>query len=230
MLKQGTCTLTAAQSGNGNYNAATSVTQSFDISLATQASFSISSSSAITYNSTLSLTTSGGSGTGGVSLFALKFAKMLGAWVVITSSSDEKLARARTLGADATINYRTQPEWHVPVKELTQGQGVDHVVEVGGGLTLAPSLKAVRTGGTLSLIGVLSGGQYNIPVGPVVTRQVRLQGISVGSRDGFEAMARAVGQHGIRPEIDRVFPFEELRQALEHLASGAHFGKVCVQF
>ena len=168
-------------------------------------------------------------GTGGVSLFALQFAKMLGAYVIAISSSDDKLRRVRELGADHGINYRSQPEWGRQAKALAGGDGVDHVVEVGGQETLAQSLRAVRTGGTISLIGVLSGPGLDVPLGPVVTRHVRLQGIAVGSRDGFEAMTRAIAQHRLRPVIDRVFAFAELRAALDHLAAGAHFGKICIR-
>jgi NADPH:quinone reductase-like Zn-dependent oxidoreductase len=167
-------------------------------------------------------------GTGGVSLFALQFAKLAGARVVCTSSSDEKLARARALGADETINYRTTPEWGRRAREIVGGDGVDHVVEVGGEGTLPQSLRAVRPGGTLSMIGVLAGGAMKLPLGPIVTRHVRLQGITVGSADDFAAMTRAIVQHGLRPVVDRVFAFEALREAMDHLASGRHCGKVCI--
>ena len=168
-------------------------------------------------------------GTGGVSLFALQFAKLLGAFVIATSSSDEKLERARGLGADAVINYRTTPGWGRRAREITDGAGVDHIVEVGGQGTLPESLRAIRVGGTISMIGVLAGGTMDARLGPVVTRHVRLQGVTVGSRDDFEAMARAIGQSGLRPVVDRVFAFEELHEALDYLASGQHFGKVCVR-
>ncbi len=125
-------------------------------------------------------------GTGGVSLFALQFAKMLGAFTIVTSSSKEKLERARALGADATLSYRETPEWGRSVRELAGGDGVDHIVEVGGQQTLPQSLRAIRPGGTISMIGVLSGPVLDVRLGMVVTRQVRLQGITVGSRDGFE--------------------------------------------
>jgi NADPH:quinone reductase-like Zn-dependent oxidoreductase len=167
-------------------------------------------------------------GTGGVSLFALQFAKLLGAFVIATSSSDEKLERARSLGADECINYRTTPEWGKRAREIV-GDGVDHIVEVGGQDTLPQSLRAICSGGTISMIGVLSGGTMDARLGLIVTRHVRLQGITVGSRDDFEAMARAMAQHQLRPAIDRVFAFEELHQALDYLASGQHFGKICVQ-
>jgi NADPH:quinone reductase-like Zn-dependent oxidoreductase len=168
-------------------------------------------------------------GTGGVALAALQFARLLGAYVIVISSSDEKLERVRALGADAGINYRTTPEWGRVAKELAGGDGVDHIVELGGTHTLPQSLRAIRVGGTISLIGVLSGPMMDVRLGMIVTRHIRLQGITVGSRDDFEAMARAMSQYGLRPVIDRVFPFEELRRALDYLASGAHFGKVCLE-
>lgn len=168
-------------------------------------------------------------GTGGVSLFALQFAKLAGARVIVTSSSDEKLARVKAMGADAVLNYRSLPEWGKAVKELAGGEGVDHIVEVGGEQTLTQSLRAIRIGGTISLIGVLSGGNLDVKLGPIVTRHVRLQGITVGHRDGFEAMARAIGQHRLVPVVDRVFAFEQLPEALAYLASGRHFGKICLR-
>lgn len=167
-------------------------------------------------------------GTGGVSLFALQFAKMLGAYVVCTSSSNDKLARARQLGADETINYREVPEWGRRAREIVGGEGIDHVVEVGGQGTLPQSLRAIRPGGTLSMIGVLAGSALSASLGLVVTRHVRLQGITVGSRDDFLAMSAAVGQHRMRPVVDRVFAFDELHAALDHLAGGTHFGKICI--
>lgn len=169
-------------------------------------------------------------GTGGVSLFALQFAKLLGARAIVTSSSDEKLARARALGAEAGINYRTTPEWGAAARELAGGDGFDIIVEVGGEVTLPQSLRAVRPGGTISMIGVLSGSTLSARLGLIVTRYVRLQGITVGSRDGFEAMARAVAQHSLRPVVDRVFAFDDLRAALDALAGGGHFGKICLRF
>ena len=168
-------------------------------------------------------------GTGGVSLFALQFAKLAGCQVIVTSSSDAKLARARALGADATINYRTLAEWGRRAREIAGGEGVDHIIEVGGENTLGQSLRAIRPGGTISLIGVLSGGRMDAPLGLVVTRHVRLQGVTVGSRDDFLAMSAAIARHGMRPVVDRVFPFDALHEALDYLASGSHFGKVCVR-
>jgi NADPH:quinone reductase-like Zn-dependent oxidoreductase len=168
-------------------------------------------------------------GSGGVSVFALQFARLAGATVIATSSSDEKLDRLRQLGAAEGINYRTTPEWHKRVRELTGGRGVDHVVEVGGAGTLARSLQAVRLGGHVSLIGVLAGGNEVNPL-PILMRNVRVQGIFVGSREHFEAMNRAITAHRLRPVVDRVFGFDELPAAYRHLQSGSHFGKVCVRF
>jgi len=167
-------------------------------------------------------------GTGGVSLFALQFAKMQGCHVIATSSSNEKLEQARGLGADETINYREIPDWGKRAREIVGG-GVDHIVEVGGQGTLPQSLRAVRTGGTISMIGVLSGGVMDARLGMVVTRHVRMQGITVGSRDDFAAMARAIEENGMRPVIDRTFAFEELLEAMDYLASGQHFGKICIR-
>ena len=167
-------------------------------------------------------------GTGGVSLFALQFARAHGARVIATSSSDAKLARARELGAEGTINYRTTADWGQRVRELTGGTGVDHVVEVGGAGTFAQSMAAVRMGGRISLIGVLSGaGQVN-PT-PILMKSVCVQGIFVGSRAMFEEMNRAISDHQMRPVVDRVFAFEELRDALRHLESAAHFGKIVLR-
>lgn len=169
-------------------------------------------------------------GTGGVSLFALQFAKLLGAEVIVTSSSDEKLERAMALGADHGINYRTNPEWGKAALAITNGEGVDHIVEVGGEATLPESLRAIRPGGHISIIGVLSGGTMNARIGLLVMRAARLQGITVGNRDGFEAMARALAQHRLKPVIDEVFGFAELRAAMDRLAEGGHFGKICINF
>ena len=168
-------------------------------------------------------------GTGGVAIFALQFAKLLGAHVTVISSSDAKIARAQELGADAAINYVTTPEWAKATREITGGRGYDHIVELGGEKTLPQSLRCVRPGGTLSMIGVLSGGALAAPLGLVVTRQVRLQGITVGHRDGFEAMLRAIEQHKLKPVIDRVFAFEQFKEALAYLKSGAHFGKIAIR-
>jgi NADPH:quinone reductase-like Zn-dependent oxidoreductase len=168
-------------------------------------------------------------GTGGVSLFALQFARAAGARVIITSSSDEKLARALGLGGSDGINYKTTPEWDRRVRELTGGEGVDHVVEVGGAGTLAKSFRAVRMAGRVSVIGVLSGGSGDVALFPILMKNIRVQGIYVGSRAMFEAMNRAISLHQLRPVIDRVFAFEETPQAFRHMEQGAHFGKIVVR-
>jgi len=167
-------------------------------------------------------------GTGGVSLFALQFAKLHGAHVIVTSSSDEKLQRAINLGADEGINYLSIPEWGKEAKRMADPEGVDLIIEVGGQKTLQQSFRAIGAGGTISLIGVLSGLNMDVSLGPIVTRKVRLQGITVGSRDGMEAMIRAISQHAMKPVIDRIFVFEELREALDYLKRSGHFGKICI--
>jgi NADPH:quinone reductase-like Zn-dependent oxidoreductase len=168
-------------------------------------------------------------GTGGVSIFALQFARLAGATVIITSSSNEKLERAKKLGASEGVNYRSVPEWGERVRELTGGTGVDLVVEVGGAGTLPQSIMAVRRGGRISLIGVLTGAEGKINPRPIVMKQVRLQGIFVGSREMFESMNRAVSAARLHPVVDRVFPFNEVKEALLHMERGAHFGKICVK-
>jgi uncharacterized protein (TIGR01777 family) len=165
-------------------------------------------------------------GTGGVSLFALQIAKLHGARVLVTSSSDEKLQRARTLGADDTINYRTTPDWDAEVLNLTNGRGVDHVVEVGGAGTLPRSLKSVRTSGHVYLIGVLSDPGAGVDVRPVLGKSIYLNGVYVGSRAMFGRMNAAFEQAKLKPVIDRTFSFAAAREAFEHLQSGSHFGKV----
>ncbi len=167
-------------------------------------------------------------GTGGVSVFALQFAKALGARVLITSGSDAKLARALEMGADAGVNYKTTPDWDKWARAQTGGVGVDRVIEVGGAGTLERSVKAVRMGGHIALIGVLSGPGTVNPMG-VLMKAVRVQGIYVGSRAMFEAMNATITAHGIKPVIDRVFPFAEAVDALRHLEGGSHFGKVVVR-
>ena len=168
-------------------------------------------------------------GTGGVALFALQFSKLLGAHVTMISSSDAKLERVKQMGADACINYSTTPEWYKPAREISGGSGFDHIVELGGEKTLPQTLRCIRPGGTVSMIGVLSGGALAAPLGLVVTRQVRLQGITVGSRDMFEAMLRAVAQHKVQPVIDKVFAFEQLKDGLAYLKGGSQFGKICIK-
>lgn len=169
-------------------------------------------------------------GTGGVSIFALQFANAIGARVIVTSSSDAKLARARTLGAWETVNYKTTPDWDKEVWRLTQQQGVNHVVEVGGPGTLEKSIASVAAGGQIALIGVLTG--FGPPTGslfPLVGKNARLDGIYVGSRTDFQAMNAFLARHQIRPVIDRTFPFHEAPDAFEFLARGEHFGKVVIQ-
>lgn len=169
-------------------------------------------------------------GTGGVSIFALQIARMMGAQVLVISSSDEKLERARALGATGLINYNATPNWDKRVRELTGGEGVDHVLEVGGAGTFEKSVKAVKFAGHISVIGILSGTAAQVNLIPLLMQNVTAQGIIVGSRDAFEEMNAAFDQNRIRPVIDKVFPFEESRAALEYMASGKHFGKICVSF
>jgi NADPH:quinone reductase-like Zn-dependent oxidoreductase len=167
-------------------------------------------------------------GTGGVSIFALQFAKLLGAKIIITSSSDEKLERAKAMGAHETINYKTFPDWQKKVWELTQKEGVDQVIEVGGAGTLDRSLQSVRVGGRVSLIGVL-GGAGEVNHVNILQKSIDVQGIYVGSREMFESMNRAIALHQIKPVIDRVFPLEAAPEAYRYLQSGRHFGKVVIQ-
>ncbi len=168
-------------------------------------------------------------GTGGVSIFALQFAQLLGARTIITSSSDEKLERARALGAWSTINYRTKPEWGLQAARLAGGDGVDHVVEVGGAGTVEQSIAAVRPGGTISIIGSLTGGSTELSLIPVLMKQVRLQGIMVGNREGFEAMNRAIDSHRMTPIVSRMLSMSEARTGFDEMRSGGHFGKICLR-
>lgn len=168
-------------------------------------------------------------GTGGVSIFALQFAKLLGAQVLITSSNDEKLVRAAELGADYTINYRKVPKWFNAVRDITEGRGADHIVEVGGVGTLGQSMRAVRMGGHISLIGVLAGPEATLNLTPILMQDVRLQGVIVGPRDTFEEMNQAIRLHRLRPVVDRVFPIDAIRDAFDYMAQGKHFGKVCMR-
>lgn len=165
-------------------------------------------------------------GTGGVSIFALQFAHAAGARVISTSSSDEKLARVRSLGASDGINYRADEDWNGTVRGLTDGRGVDHVVEVGGPGTLQRSIFSARLGGIVSLIGVLTHGDINALT--ILGGGVIVRGVFVGSRAMFEDMNRAISLHRIKPVIDRVFPFEEAAEAYRHLASATHVGKVVI--
>ena len=168
-------------------------------------------------------------GTGGVSIFALQFAKLFGASVIATSSSDDKLARAKALGADHLVNYKANPDWDKAAKDLTGGRGVDQVVEVGGSGTFQKSLEAIRTGGKVSLIGVLSGAQHMINPMAILAKRANVQGISVGSTRMFEAMNAAISAGHLRPVVDKVFPFAEAKEAYRHLQSAAHFGKVVIE-
>lgn len=175
-------------------------------------------------------------GTGGVALFALQFARLAGAEVVVTSGSDEKLERALALGARAGINYRTDPDWDERALELTDGVGVDHVVETGG--DLARSLNCLRVGGLVSCVGYLGqleldsreppGWSYEVGIIPVLVKNARLQGMSAAPRETYEEMYRAMAAAELRPVVDRVFPFEQAVEALRYLKSGTHFGKVCI--
>jgi NADPH:quinone reductase-like Zn-dependent oxidoreductase len=168
-------------------------------------------------------------GTGGVSIFALQLAVMAGAQVIVTSSSDEKLERARRLGAATTINYKRTPDWEVPVREATGGVGVDRVIEVGGPGTFQKSLATLRLGGRLSLIGILSGFSGGVEVLPILVGSLHVDGIYVGSREMFESMNRAIARTKLSPVIDRVFSFADAPGAYEHLRSGRHFGKVVIR-
>ena len=169
-------------------------------------------------------------GTGGVSTFAMLFARAAGLRAIVTSSSDQKLVRARELGAGETINYKAAPEWEKEVLRLTNGAGVDHVVEVGGSGTLPKSLRAVRPGGAISVIGGLSGREPSIGPSQILVTGARVQGIYVGSRVMFERMNKAIEFHSIKPVIDKVFPWTELKEALRYMESQQHFGKICLKF
>ena len=168
-------------------------------------------------------------GTGGVSIFGLLFAHAMGIRAIITSSSDEKLARAKKLGAAFGINYKTTPAWEKAAMEFTGGVGVDHVIEVGGAATLARSFHAIRVGGRVSMIGGLSGGATELNPGLIFSRRANVQGISVGSTQMFLAMNRAIEVNAIKPVIDKVFGFADAQAAYKHMASGAHFGKIVIR-
>ncbi len=169
-------------------------------------------------------------GTGGVAIFALQFAKMMGATAIITSSSDAKLERARAMGADHTLNYKTNPEWGKAVLDLTGGQGVDHVLEIGGPGTLPQSITACRVGGHIALIGILTGVGGEVPTLHMMVKQIKLQGIIVGSRQHQIDMIRALDANpGLRPVVDRTFPLADLAAAFRHEEGATHFGKICVE-
>jgi NADPH:quinone reductase-like Zn-dependent oxidoreductase len=167
-------------------------------------------------------------GTGGVSIFALQFAKAMGARVIATSSSDEKLARLKAMGADHLINYKENPAWGAAALGLTGGKGVDHVVEIGGSGTLDQSMIATRIGGHIALIGVLAGFAGPVTTAILMARQIRVQGLTVGSRQQQLDMIDAINVNGIKPVIDRHFPLAQLADAFRHQASGSHFGKIVV--
>jgi len=167
-------------------------------------------------------------GTGGVSIFGLQLAKLAGARAIVTSSQDAKLERARGLGADATVNYAKEPEWQERVRELTGGRGVDHVLEVGGKDTLGRSLSSLRYGGQIHLIGGVSGFSTELPLGPMAQNNARVRRIFVGSVSMFESMNQALTLHRARPVVDRIFRFDEIRMALEHMQKASHFGKIAL--
>ena len=167
-------------------------------------------------------------GSGGVALFALQFGKLLGARVIALSSSAEKLARLRALGADEIVNYRDQPTWSDAVRGLTEGRGADHVIDVGGSDTLRQSLRALRPGGTVSVIGNLSGSKLELDLLPILMQNIRLQGVFVGSRDSFEAMNQAIAGARLKPVIDSCLPWTEVRAAFQTLSEVRHFGKICL--
>lgn len=169
-------------------------------------------------------------GTGGVSIFALQFAVDAGLRTIITSSSDAKLARAKTLGASEIINYRQSPDWDEAARKLSGGVGVDQVVEVGGSGTMPRSLRAVRIGGVVSVIGVLSGGEPTVSPASILMNSLRVQGIYVGSRAMFERMNRLIELHNIRPVIDKTFAWTDIKEALRYMESQQHFGKICLTF
>src|ERR1700722_19694039 len=168
-------------------------------------------------------------GTGGVSIFGLQIAKLAGAKVIITSSSDEKLERARKLGADAVLNYKTTPDWGKVAAGLAGNDGVDHVIEVGGAGTFLQSVRACGFGGKIGLIGILSGIETQTEIFPIVQKLATVFGVYVGSEERFVGMNRAFEQSGVRPVIDKVFPFTAAAEAYEYMASGSHFGKVVIQ-
>jgi NADPH:quinone reductase-like Zn-dependent oxidoreductase len=169
-------------------------------------------------------------GTGGVSIFGLQFAHAAGLRTVITSSSDEKLARAKALGADHLVNYKTTPAWSGPVREATGGRGADFIMEVGGGGTIQESMRAIRIGGHIAIIGVVAGAGDPFNPAALIGNNAKLQGLSVGSRDMFEAMCRSIELSGIQPVVDKVYPFTEAKAAFAAMAGGEHFGKIVLEF
>lgn len=168
-------------------------------------------------------------GTGGVSIFGLQIAKALGARAFVTSSRDEKLERARGLGADGVVNYASQPEWDRKILELTEGRGVDVTLEIGGGGTLARSIRATAAGGTISVIGVLAGIDAQLQTVSFMMKRQKIQGILVDSKAAFARMNRFLAEHRLKPVIDRSYPFEELPQAMQDMQQASHFGKLVVE-
>jgi NADPH:quinone reductase-like Zn-dependent oxidoreductase len=169
-------------------------------------------------------------GTGGVSIFALQFAKAAGATVISTSSSPAKLERLKALGADHVIDYKADTNWGDTAKTLTGGRGVDHVVEIGGAGTMAQSIRASRLGGHISLIGVLAGFQGEVNTAMLMGMQIRLIGLTVGARQHQQDMVRAINANGLKPVLDKSFPLEGLADAFRHQESGAHFGKIVCEW
>jgi NADPH:quinone reductase-like Zn-dependent oxidoreductase len=167
-------------------------------------------------------------GTGGVSVFVIQIAKAMGARVIVTSSSDEKLERARALGADVGINYKKSPRWDKDVLDATKGQGADIVVETGGIGTMSTSLKAARAAGLVAVLGGVTGLTGEVNIAPLTMKRLRVLGILVDSRANFEKLVSFLDEHPLKPAIDRTFPFEELPAALRHMEAGAHFGKIVV--
>jgi NADPH:quinone reductase-like Zn-dependent oxidoreductase len=168
-------------------------------------------------------------GTGGVSLFALQFAKIFGLKSIIISSSHEKLAKAQALIESAGINYREQPDWHLAVLDLTKGQGVDAVIEVGGAKTISRAIASTKKGGVVCSIGILSGTKEAIDLRPIFMNNIRIQGTFVGAKTVFSAMNRVLTHQKVQPVISRVFNFDKAPEALAHLENAAHFGKVCIK-
>lgn len=169
-------------------------------------------------------------GTGGVSIFGLQFAHAAGYRTLITSSSDAKLGRAKAMGADHVANYKTDPDWAKAVREATGGVGADLIIEVGGGGTIEQSLRAIRIGGHVAIVGVVAGLGGGFNTASLIGNSAKLQGLSVGSRDMFEAMCRAIALHRIQPVVDKVFPWTEVRAAFAAMQGGEHFGKIVLEF
>lgn len=169
-------------------------------------------------------------GTGGVSIFGLQFAHAAGMRTLITSSSDDKLARAEAMGATHRVNYRQTPQWSVPVRAATSGAGADLIIEVGGGGTIEQSMRAIRIGGHIAIVGVVAGPGGPFNTAALIGNSAKLQGLSVGSRDMFEAMCRFIDLHGIQPVVDKVFPWTEAKAAFAAMQGGEHFGKIVLEF